>query len=191
MHPTQLGHVKTSRRCTLSQHWVNAVFSTIFIKNQSGRHTLVQCWPKVMHPTQLSHVKTSRQWTLAQRWFNVVFSTTFIQNQTGRHMLVQCWPNVMHPTQLGHVKTSYGVHWPNVGPTFWLIDINPTANDVNVGAMLGQRCTSNPNHRPTVLPYAIWADTGAAIFFFRSVRKHKLPRWHWDLATYQVLLNSV
>ena len=26
--------------------------------------------------------------------------------------------------------------------------------NVNLGTMLGQRCTSNPNHRPTVLPYA-------------------------------------
>ena len=114
--------------------------STTFIKNQSDRHTLVQCWPNVMHPTQLGHVKTSRRCTLAQRWVNVVFATTFIKNQSDRHTLVQCWPNVMHPTQLGHVKTSRrctsarrwfkvvfsttlsktkvaGKRWSNVGPT--------------------------------------------------------------------------
>ena len=157
MHPMQLGHVKTSRRCTLAQRWVNVVFSTTFVKNQSGRHTMAQCWPNVMHPTQLGHVKTSRRCTLSQRWVNVVFSTTFVKNQSGRQTLVQCWPNIMHPTQLSHVKTSHrctlAQRWANV--------LIPTRyrsgyqwQNVNVGAMFGQRCTPNPNHRPTVLPYA-------------------------------------
>ena len=103
------GHVKTSRRCTLAQRWVNVAFSTTFIKNQSGRHTLVQCWPNVMHPTQLSHVKISHRCTLTQRWANILIPTSYRSD----------------------------CQWQNV----------------NVGAMLGQRCTSNPNHRPTVRPY--------------------------------------
>ena len=50
-----------------------SIFQQTFIQNQSGRHTLVQCWPNVMHPIQLGHVKTSRWCTLAQRWVYVVF----------------------------------------------------------------------------------------------------------------------
>ena len=60
-----------------TQRWVNVAFSTTFIKNQSGRHTLVQCWPNVMHPTQLSHVKISHRCTLAQRWANVLIPTSY------------------------------------------------------------------------------------------------------------------
>ena len=61
--------------CLFAKRWVIVVFSTNFYPTQSGRHTLVQCWPNVMHPTQLSHVKTSHRCTLARRWINVVFST--------------------------------------------------------------------------------------------------------------------
>ena len=142
-------------------HWPNIgstykYFQQTFIQNQIGRHTLVQFWPNKMHPTQLGHVKTSRRCTLAQRWVNVVFSTTFIKNQSGRHTLVQCWPNVMHPTQLSHVEIShrctFAQRWANVLiPTSYRSDCQ--WQNANVGAMLGQRCTSNPNHRPTVLPY--------------------------------------
>ena len=69
----------------------------------------------------------------------------------------QCWSNAMHPTQLSHVKTSHGCtlaqRWANVLiPTSYRSDCQ--WQNVNVGTMLGQRCTSNPNHRPTVLPYA-------------------------------------
>ena len=120
-------------------------------------HTLVQCWPNVIHPTQSSHVKTCT----VVHWPNVgptlYFQQTVIQNQSGRHTLVQCWPNVMHPTQSSHVKTrrwcTFAQRWANVWiPTRYRSDCQ--WQNVNVGAMLGQRCTSNPNHRPTVLPYA-------------------------------------
>ena len=157
MHPTQSSHVKTRHRCTLAQRWANVVFSTNCYPTQSGRHTLVQCWPNVMHPTQSSHVKTRHRCTLAQRWANVVFSTNCYPTQSGRHTLVQCWPNVMHPTQSSHVKTRHrctlAQRWANVLiPTRYRSDCQ--WQNVNVGAMLGQRCTSNPNHRPTVQPYA-------------------------------------
>ena len=35
------------------------------------------------------------------------------------------------------------------------------------------------------------SETRAAILFFRSARKHKLVRGHWDLASCQVSLNSI
>ena len=62
----------------------------------------------------------------------------------------------MHPTQLSHVKISHrctlAQRWANVLiPTSYRSDCQ--WQNVNVGAMLGQRGTSNPNHRPTVLPY--------------------------------------
>ena len=81
---------------------------------------------------QIMFLETSRPCTLAQRWINVVFSTTFIQNQSDKHTLVQRWAKVLIPTRFRS-----DCQWQNV----------------NVGAMLGQRCTSNPSHRPTVLPY--------------------------------------
>ena len=77
MKHNQIMFFKTSIRFLLAQCWFKVVFSTNFYPNQSGRHTLVQCWPNVMHPTQLGHVKTSQRCTLAQRWVNVVFSTNF------------------------------------------------------------------------------------------------------------------
>ena len=143
-----------------------------------------------MHPTQLSHVKTSRRCTLAQRWVNVVFTTTFIPNQSGRHMMVQYWPNVMHPTQLSHSKTSHrctlAKRRANVlVPTRYRSDCQ--WQNVNVEAMLGQRCTSNPNHRPTVLPYAnvgpIYRISG--IFrvgkIWRKYRLEGVLNFHWVL----------
>ena len=78
MKHNQIMFFKTSIRCLLAQRWINVVLSTNFIQNQSGRHTLAQCWPNVMRPTQLGHVKQVTG--VARRWVNVVFSTNFWVN---------------------------------------------------------------------------------------------------------------
>ena len=69
----QIMFLKQVFLCLFAKRWVIVVFSTIFYPTQSGRHTLVQCWPNVMRPTQLGHVTTIRRCTLAKRWVNVVF----------------------------------------------------------------------------------------------------------------------
>ena len=109
MHPMQLGHVKTSCRCTLAQRWANVAFSTTFIKNQSGRHTLVQCGPNVMHPTQLSHVKISHWCTLAQRWANVLIPTSYRSDCQ--------WQNVNVWAMLGNVV----LPTPTIGQPYYPI----------------------------------------------------------------------
>ena len=68
--------------------------------------------------------------------------------QRTRITMGQCWPNVMHPTQLSHVKTRHrctlAQRWANVLiPTGYRSDCQ--WQNVNVGEMLGQRCTSNSN----------------------------------------------
>ena len=163
---------------TMAQRWVNVVFSANFYPKPNWQGYVGPICPDVMHPTQLGHVNISRCFILAQCCVNVVFSTIFIQNQSGRHdlldlfpflivenraarsgrhTLVQCWPNVMHQTQHSHVVTSHrctlAQRWANVLiPTSYRSDCQ--WQNFNVGAMLGQHCTSNPNYRPTVLPYA-------------------------------------
>ena len=73
---------------------VNVVFSTNFFQIQSGRHTLVQCWPKVMHPTQLSHVKKK-----SPVYIGPTLDQRSILNKLSSKTKVAC------------------IRWSNVGPT--------------------------------------------------------------------------
>ena len=112
MHQTQLGHVKTSQRCTLDQRWVNVVFSTNVYPKPKWQAYVGQMLAQSYAPntTRSCSKVTGVHWpTLGQRnIFNKFLSKPKWQTYVGL-MLAQR-NSVMF-------KQVTCVHWPDVGPT--------------------------------------------------------------------------